>query len=55
MNMMIDYEGFIKSWDAHVNKLIKISAKKTYKIEEKHHQIVNGALKVFILTRRLNI
>ena len=44
----MDYSAFTKRWDEYINQLIKISAKKPEKIEEKHQQIVNGALKVFL-------
>lgn len=44
----MDYKAFTKRWDEYVNQLIKVSAKKPEKIEEKHQQIVNGALKVFL-------
>ena len=46
--MTMDYDAFIKGWDGYINTLIKISAKKPEKIEEKHQQIANGALKVFL-------
>lgn len=48
LTMTMDYDAFIKRWDGHINALIKVSAKKPEKIEEKHQQIVAGALKVFL-------
>ena len=44
----MDYGPSIKHWDEYVSKLIKVSAKKPEKIEEKHQQIVDGALNVFL-------
>ena len=44
----MDYSAFTKRWDEYINQLIKIPAKNPEKIEEKHQQIVNGALKVFL-------
>lgn len=46
--MRMDYDAFIRGWDGYINTLIKVSAKKPEKIEEKHQQVVNGALKVFL-------
>ena len=40
-------ESFQKRWENHVEKLIKISAKKIGAVEAKHQQIVEGACKVF--------
>jgi AcrR family transcriptional regulator len=40
-------ESFQKRWENHVEKLIKISAKKIGAVEAKHQQIVAGACKVF--------
>ena len=44
----MDYRAFTKRWDEYISQLIKIPAKNPEKIEEKHQQIVNGALKVFL-------
>ena len=40
-------KSFQKRWENHVEKLIKISAKKIDAVEAKHRQIVEGACKVF--------
>jgi AcrR family transcriptional regulator len=40
-------ESFQKRWENHIEKLIKISAKKIGAVEAKHQQIVEGACKVF--------
>jgi AcrR family transcriptional regulator len=47
MNMTKSNESFQKHWENHVEKLIKISAKKINAVEAKHQQIVEGACKVF--------
>ena len=46
--MTIDFDALSKTWDGHINELIKISAKKTEMIEKKHRQIVKGAFQVFL-------
>ena len=40
-------ESFKKCWEDHIEKLIKISAKKSNAVEAKHHQIVEGACRLF--------
>jgi AcrR family transcriptional regulator len=44
----MDYDAFARSWDGHIRELIKINAKKSDAIENKHRQIVEGAAEVFI-------
>lgn len=46
--MILDTDAFARSWDGHVKELIKITAKKADRVEKKHHQIVKGAIKVFL-------
>jgi len=41
------FEFLAKSWEDHINKLIKVSAKKQDSIEPKQQQIVEGACRVF--------
>ena len=40
-------KSFLKCWEGHVEKLIKVPAKKLDAVDGKHRQIVEGALKIF--------
>lgn len=40
-------ESFQQCWESHIERLIKISAKKVGAVDAKHRQIVEGACKVF--------
>jgi AcrR family transcriptional regulator len=44
----MDNDAFTRSWDGHIQELIKVTAKKADRIENKHNQIVAGASKIFL-------